>query len=581
MALDGAFLSHIKKELEEKLINSRVDKIHQPNKEELVFHMRGISGANKLLLSARANSPRVHITNNPPENPKTPPMFCMLLRKRLSGAKLTAIRQVELERILFFDFEATNELGDKVILILTVEIMGKYSNVILTDEFGVIIDALKRVDLSMSSKRYVLPNIKYEMPPAQWKLNLLQADSAEIVDRIRSQERDEMLNKAILNTVQGVSPVVCREIEYLTLKGRDFSTKSMTDEHYQRLSFFLDRTIKTIREKKGVPYVVLTPQGKGLDITFLNIEQYGTGAVVKRSDTFSNLLDTFYKERDQYERMRAKSQDLLRILMNAQERTSRKLNAQQQELLDSEDRNRLLNYAHLLQANAYRIKKGLTEIELENFYSEEQEKVKIKLDPSLDSTQNAQRYYKKYQKSKTAQQVLAQQMEKGRNELIYIDTVFDSLSRAQNQQELDEIRDELKQQGYIKSSRGAKQKSAAALPPLKFETENGLTVLVGRNNRQNDKLTFKTASKTDIWFHTKNIPGSHTILLTDGKEPQENDILQAAQIAAQHSKAKDSAQVPVDYTRVKHVSKPQGAKPGFVIYINNKTVYVTPVQDID
>lgn len=575
MALDGMFLHHIKKELEDTLTGFRVEKIYQPGKEEIVLSMRGQGGAHKLLMSAKASSPRVHLTAYAPENPQTPPMLCMLLRKRLTGAKLRAIRQPQLERMLSFDFDATDELGDRVQLILTVEIMGKYSNVILTGGDGLIIDALKRVDMTMSSQRLVLPGIPYEMPPAQDKPCLLDTPVQDVLGRLEHLEKDMALNKALLQNIQGVSPIVCRELEHLTGRGAELSALTMTPEHKQRLSFFLDRLSGTVSSASGAPYMVSELKGKPLDFSFTDIVQYGTAALIKRYDSFSALLDSFYFERDRADRMKNKAQDLLKLLSNASDRLARKINTQQAELSKCADREPLRVSGDLIQANLYRIEKGAPFADLENFYEEGSPQIRIKLNPALSATQNAQKYYKAYSKAKTAEQVLAVQLEKAQEELLYIDTVFDALSRAVTERELTEIRDELTEQGYLKKARG-RQKTNAALAPLTFTSSEGFTVLVGRNNRQNDKLTLKTANNNDIWFHTKNIPGSHTIIVTDGKTPGEQTILEAAQLAAYHSRAKDSAQVPVDYTQVRYVSKPQGAKPGMVIYKNNKTLYVTP-----
>ena len=578
MALDGAFLRFIKTELEEKLIGLRVEKVFQPNRDELVVAFRGVSGAYKVLMSARANSPRVNITQYPPENPQTPPMLCMLLRKRLTGAKLKEITQYQLERVIRFTFDATDELGDKIELSLIVEIMGKYSNVIFVDGSGNVIDALKRVDMTMSSQRLVLPGVEYRLPPPQDKLNPLEVTADEIIGRIRSSGKTVTLNKAILSAVQGFSPVVCRELEHLTGRGAELDTLSMTDEQYSRLSFFLKRTLGEIDDNKGIPCMVQDLNGKPIDFSFMNILQYGTAAKTVRFESFSELLDSFYLERDKTERMRVKGQDLLRLLTNITERLTRKINTQKIELANSEDREPLRIKGDLLQANLYRIEKGMTEIEVENFYEENMPMIKIKLNPALTPGQNAQKYYKDYRKAKNAQQYLTVEIEKAQQELLYIDTVFDSLSRAETERELAEIKQELIEGGYIKRIR-SRQKIKGTLPPLEFTSKSGLKILVGRNNVQNDKLTLKTARNYDLWFHTKDIPGSHTIIVSQGETPDDETILYAAQLAAYHSRAKESSKVPVDYTLIKYVSKAVGAKPGMVIYKNQKTLFVKPALE--
>lgn len=578
MALDGAFLRHLKKEIAGRALGARVDKIYQPNKEELVFLLRTRQDALKLLLSARANSPRIHFTQYAPENPKTPPMLCMLLRKRLSGAKLVDIRQPGLERLLYLDFDATNDLGDKVRLSLVMEIMGKYSNIILVDGQGKIVDALKRVDEEMSSQRLVLPGLSYELPPAQNKPCMLEYEPAQIVEAIAGQPKNQSLNKGILNALQGVSPVVCREIEYQVGRGQELFTRDLTQEQKDRLRFFLDRLFTTVRDTAGSPYMVTKVKGKPMEFSFMNIVQYGTLASVSQWEDFSSLLDEFYAERDRQDRMRAKSQDLLRLLTNASERLSRKINLQRAELAQSEDRERLRVCGDLINANLYRIEKGSPFADLENFYDENR-MLRVKLDPALNATQNAQKYYKDYRKAKTAQQVLGEQIAQAEQELVYLDSVFDSLSRAQSESELNEIRQELREEGYLKAVRD-KRKPPAAMAPLEFVSSEGFRIFVGRNNRQNDKLTLKQANNNDIWLHTKNIPGSHTIIVTEGKQPGEATLREAAMLAAYHSRAKESSQVPVDFTQVRHVSKPQGAKPGMVIYVQYQTLYVTPQQEL-
>lgn len=575
MALDGAFLHHLARELRDELVGARVSQIHQPNRDELILAVRTHSGNKKLLISARANSPRVHFTMYAPENPASPPMLCMLLRKKLCGARIRDVRQPQLERIIFIDFDAVNDLGDAVELTIAVEIMGKYSNVIFIDENGIIIDALRRVDPTMTTQRLVLPSMKYELPPQQNKLNMLECEPKEVLDKIQALPKPEKLNKAILSVVQGVSPIICRELEYLIAGSEDVYSDMLSSQYLKRLDYYIGKLTDCVRSTSGAPYCVAEPKGKPKDIAFMGIAQYGSAMSLTRADSFSELLDNFYYERDRADRMKVKGQDLLKLLTNASERLVRKINAQRAELEQCADREQLRISGDLLQANLYRIERGAPFVDLENFYDEDMETIRIKLDPSKSASQNAQKYYKDYRKAKTAEQVLKEQIELAEKEIEYIDNVFDSLTRAESERELAEIRSELVQTGYIKAPKG-NRKEQKPLPPLEFATTDGFKVLVGRNNRQNDTLTLKTANNNDIWFHTKEIPGSHTILVTDGREPSDNALIQAAQIAAYHSKAKDGSKVPVDYTQVRYVSKPQGAKPGMVIFVNNRTVYVTP-----
>lgn len=579
MALDGAFLRHIKGELEAKLLDARVDKIHQPSREELLFAFRSREGAHRLLLSARANSARVHLTQIPLENPKQPPMLCMLLRKRLTGARLIAIRQPGLERLLHFDFDALDELGDHVTLTLTAEVMGKYSNIILTGPDGKIIEALRRVDGEMSSQRLVLPGMAYRLPPAQNKLDIFDTAPHQLIEALQALPGDMELSKGILAVLQGVSPIVCRELAHSAGRGAELTAKTLTEEQAFRVGYFYSRLKETVEATSGRPYYAVNMQKKPLDFTFFDIHQYGSSVVIHTADSFSELLDGFYRKRDQQERMRVREQDLLRMLSNHSERLARKINAQKAELETSARRDELRVCGDLLSANLYAIPKGAASVELPNFYDEAQRPLRIRLDPALTASQNAQKYYKEYRKAKTAEEKLKEQLAIAARDLEYLDSVLEALTRAQTEQDLLEIREELREQGYIRTPRDKRQKPPAVSAPMRFTTADDFTVLVGRNNRQNDRLTLKTAGKNDLWFHTKNIPGAHAVLLTEGREPTPAAMEEAARLAAAHSRAKDSAQVPVDYTQIRNVSKPQGAKPGMVIYVNYKTLFIDPTGE--
>lgn len=562
------------------MLGTRVDRVFQPNRDELILAFRGFSAAYKLLISARANSARINLTTIPVENPQQPPMLCMLLRKKLQGAKLLEITQPDLERALMLKFDSVNELGDHVELTLAVEIMGRYSNIILVDENGKIIDALKRVDAEMSSERLVLPGLLYRLPPPQDKLSMLTCTVEEIMARIDALPRDMELSKALMSVLQGISPIIAREVENSAGLGHEMYVKSMTPPQRRRTEMYVTTLMETAKNVSGTPHIVIDPQNKPKDFAFMDIRQYGSAMTVSEKESFSEMLDAFYAERDQIERMRVKSQDLLRLLANHADRLSRKIANQQAELSACAERDTLRIKGDLLSANMYAIQKGETSVKLQNFYDENLAELEIALDPALTPQQNAQKYYKNYRKAKTAEEKLTEQIGLAQTELTYIDSVFESLALAENERDLNEIRAELAEQGYVRRRVGKKnQKQPVLSAPLKFKTSDGFTVLVGRNNRQNDKLTMKDANNNDIWFHTKNIPGSHTVLVTDGKAPTETAMEEAAVLAAQHSRAKDSAQVPVDYTQIRYVSKPQGAKPGMVIYVQYKTVYVDPTTE--
>ena len=578
MALDGIFLRHIKTELERILVDSRVSQVYEPNRDELIINLRTFEGNKRLLLSTRADSPRIGITDYSVENPEKPPMFCMLLRKRLTSAKLTAIRQPGLERMLFLDFDSVNELGDKVKLTLAVEIMGKHSNIVLIDGDGVIVDALKRVDVTLSSKRLVLPSLIYEMPPSQDKLSIETESTESIVDAIGNSE-ESRLDKAVLNTLTGVSPIICREISYISTGAPDTDKDLMNSAEWQTLKSAVEALKEEVLNPKSYAVTLKNSQGKLFDFAFMPISQYGDSVEKFEFESFCKALDAFYHIRESFERMRVKSHALSKLVSNNIERLARKISVQKVELTKCQDREILRQKGDLIGANMHLIKKGAPYADVINFYDENADTIRIALDVTKTPQQNAQKYYKDYAKAKTADKMLRVQIENSSEELSYLETVADEISRAESEQDLSSIRQELISEGYLKENKSEKNnRKAKTLKPdfREFETSDGFKVLVGRNNRQNDLLTLKTANKNDLWFHTKDIPGSHTVVITEGREVSEQTIMEAAQIAAYFSKAKDSSQVPVDYTLIRRVNKPQGAKPGKVIYTEQKTVYVTP-----
>lgn len=579
MALDSIFLHAVKTEIEKELISSKIDKVYQPEKDEIVLSFRSIGKGYRLLLSANANHPRVHFTEAKLENPQNPPMFCMLLRKHLLGGKLTEIYQQPFERVLRFTFDCFNELGDEVKKYLYIEIMGRYSNIIFTDGDNRIIDAVKHVDLTMSSQRQIMPGLNYFMPPSQDKLILSKDNIDVITDRLK--QIDERLDKALLNTVSGLSPLVCRELSYLTSKQTDIRTSVLNEDAFDRLKFNLKTLCDMYSTGSYSPVILRKPEDKKpFEFCFMNITQYGRLALCESGFTPSEVLESFYFEKAKKESIKQRASDIFRVITNAVERISKKINLQESELKTCADKNKLVLYGDLITANLYRLKTGDRFASVENYYEESCPVIDIPLDLSLSPSANAQRYYKEYRKAKNAEGFLKEQLEKGRAELSYLETVFDGLSKAENERELAEIRNELEAAGYLKKQ-GKKQKGKQQISlPMEFITSDGFTVYAGKNNLQNDLLTLKTARKQDIWFHTKNIPGSHTILVTDGKNPTHEAMTEAAVIAATYSRGRDSKNVPVDYTEVRNVKKPAGAKPGFVIYETYKTAYVTPDAEL-
>lgn len=575
MALDGIFLSMLKKEMEKTLIGARVDKIHQPSREELIMALRWNGGTGKLLFSASASAPRVHFTESAIDNPKAPPMFCMLMRKHLSGAKLIAIEQFGLERLLHFSFSTYNELGDPVVLKLAVEIMGRHSNIILIGNDGKIIDSIKRVTADMSSVRQVMPGMTYVFPPSQNKLDTLNLNKEVFLERL-SGGRDIPLSKALMEHLDGVSPIVCREISETVTGTQDKTVHDLTPEEQEKLTETVEKLADTVRNQEALPYMVLDENGTPVDFTFLPVKQYGESMTVKLYDSCSTMLDRYYADRSGADRMKQRSGDLFRFVMNLVDRLSRKLDIQRQELARSTERDILRIKGELIQANLYQMEKGMSSVILENYY-DNNEPTEVKLDPRLTPIQNAQHYFTEYRKADTAERMLRKFIEKGEEELSYIESVFDLLTRARTEDEVLSLRDELVGQGYLKNHRQRNQKPIK-LAPKEYVSTDGFKILCGRNNLQNDKLTFKDSRKNDLWFHTQKIHGSHTIVVTEGRDVPESTIAEAALIAAYNSKGRDSSLVAVDYTEIRNVKKPSGAAPGKAVYEHYKTAYVRPAQ---
>ena len=575
MALDGITLGLVKNELKSYILGSKIDKIHQPSKNELVFILRTRNGGYRLYLSCDGQSPRVHLTRYNLENPKTPPMLCMLLRKRLCGATLVNIKQVNNDRILVFEFDGTTEIGDKTKYYVICEIMGQKSNIILCDNDYRIIDAVKRVDEEKSTVREILPGLKYELPPMQEKCNILTDDALDIANKILSMP-EKLLSKAILECVEGFSPIVTREVAYRTVFD-DKQVGLLTDIEKERLTNEIE-TIK--REICNNEFTLLNSvDGVPFDFSFTNIRQYGNSLDKKSYNSISELLDDFYFEKDKINRTKRKAADLFKLLNSAIERTSRKINNRRLELDKSVNREQIRIYAELITANQYRLTEKSSVYRLENYY-DNNNIIEIPVNPALSPLQNAQKFFKEYKKAANAEKMLYSLIEDGEQELVYLDTVLDNLSRAETEREISEIRDELEKGGYLKTKKGNKLKKEKPLPPLEFISSDGFKILVGRNNVQNDILTLKTAKNYDMWLHIQKYAGSHTIIISDKKEITETAIYEAACIAAYYSKAQNSSSVAIDYTLVRNVKKPVGAKPGKVIYDTYNTIYVTPQKEL-
>lgn len=574
MALDGMYLNFLVSEVNTLLTGSKVDKIHQPSKNELVFIMRTKGGMHKLYFSADANSPRFAVVEKTPENPQNPPMLCMLFRKRLVGATLLSVEQYGLDRIAFFNFDATNEIGDRVKLTLAVEIMAQHSNVILFDGENRIVDALRRVDSEKSSYRLVLPGAQYKLPPAQEKVDLRNAEPSEVCEAVLKQENSR-ISSAILKTLQGVSPLLSRELSF-RICGDDKGVGELNSDEKMNMLCELSALKTMLLSGNTQPIMILDESEKPMEFSFMPITQYGSSYRSITKENVFSLLEGFYSERDRLLRTRSKGAELFKLLENSIERISRKLNNQQEDLNRCADREAIRINAELVTAAQYRLEKGASVYEVENYY-DNNNIVKVSVDPALSPSQNAQKLYKEYRKACTAENMLLKLIEEGKQDLEYLESVRDLLERSTLEREFSEIKDELISQGFIKPKKSnKKQMKKQALSPLEFKTSQGLTVLVGRNNIQNDKLTFKTGRKGDIWLHAQKCPGSHVLLVADGGEVPDDAIVEAAEIAAYYSSAKDSTVVTVDYTDVKNIKKPNGAKPGFVVYYTYYSVNVKP-----
>ena len=572
MPLDAITMTAVAAELREKLIGGKVDKIYQPTRDEVVLHMRANGGNVKLLLSANPAHPRAQLTEIPRENPETPPMFCMLMRKYFLGGRVLDISQPPMERVLDFKFETLNDLGDRVERRIVLECIGRKSNLIMLDGAGRITDCMRRVDADISAQRPLMPGLFYDLPTPTGKTDPT-AMSAEELRALVMEKAPEGEGQSgwLLDTFSGISPLIARELEF------------RADGNRENLALRLAQLAADVRGNKFTP-IVLKKGEKAVDFSFMPVLQYGPEVELIRYDSFSNLLDDYYAAKEAQERVKQRGQDFIRSVTQARNRTAKKIANQEEDLRSAENREQLRQFGDIITTNFYQMQKGQTLLRAQNYYDPECAEVDIPLDPLLTPQQNAARYYRDYKKAQKAEEMLTIQLEKNRKELDYLDSVLQTIGLSEGDRDLQEIRQELMDNGYLKQHKRkmtakGKQKIVHS-KPMEFRSSTGLTILVGKNNTQNDRLTMKDADKRDIWLHTQKIHGSHVILKTGGAEPDDQSLTEAAMLAAWFSQAKDSAQVPVDYTPVKVVKKPAGAKPGFVIYNTYNTMYVTPSEEI-
>ena len=573
MPLDAVCLGAVREELSARVSGMKIDKVQQPERDVIILTLRGIGGACKLLVSGGSGDARVHLTEHQFENPSSPPMFCMLLRKHLVGARIISITQPPSERVLEFRLMAPDALGDLSEKRLILELIGRFSNIILTGEDGIIIDCLRRIGGELSDKRNVLPGLIYRLPTAQGgKLDPLMA-TTEDWQGAYNRQAEKTADSWLLAAFTALSPLICREISWRAYRETDFSLSRAIDggEALRREFFAL---MDAAKSGEFEPWLITDADGVPKDFSYTRIMQYEGTQSTEREKNFSALLDNYYTRKSQLERVRLRASATAKTVKTVRDRIVRKLAIQQEELIKSEKRDALRECGDIITANMHLMKKGEDELIAEDFYSENGGVRKIRLDPKKTPQQNAARYYKEYTKAKTASKLLVEQISIGENELKYLESVIAEIELAEGERDLQDIRDELMQTGYLKMPKQGKLKRTESAP-MQFESSSGMKIFAGRNNVQNDRLTLKVASKSDVWLHTQKVHGTHVIISCAGTMPDETTLYEAAVIAAYYSSARTGGKVPVDYALVKHVKKPQGGRPGMVIYTDYKTIVAT------
>ena len=570
MAFDAFFLSAVLEEVRQRCIGARIDKIHQPSRDTLILQMHSRDWRSKLLFAANPTAPRLHLTNASPENPAEPPMFCMLLRKHLMGAKLSEVTQIPMERCAAFTFDCTDEMGFPVQKRLVAELMGRTCNLYLLSPEGRILDCLRRIGLDESAKRAALPGLMYQNPEPITKAN--PANPETYVNFFDGPGADLIADR-LMDTFGGLSPLVCREAALFAAGSTDARPDPRDEDAIaQKLQLFFSEHVNHPK-----PYYYALPDGTPKQFAFCPIRQYGE---YKEAESFGSLLDMYYTVRDRKDAMRQKSQAVRKTVQNLCTRLTRKLAIQEKELEATYDRERLRQLGDIVTANLHKIVKGQTLIQCEDFYDEDMKVIDIPISPILSPQQNAAKFYKDYTRMKNAEKELTKQIELGENELYYLKSVLEELNRAQTDGELEAIKQELQEGGYIRSDPGKKKMKQGKVPPMRFESTDGYPIYVGRNNKQNEELTFRLARKDDIWCHASKVHGSHVIISCGGTTPPDDTITQAAQLAAYYSETSGGQNIPVDVTPVKQVKKIPNGKPGMVIYHTYKTVIANPYATI-
>lgn len=570
MAFDAFFLSAVLEEVREKCIGARIDKIHQPSRDTLILQMHNRDYRSKLLFAANPTAPRLHLTTSSPENPAEPPMFCMLLRKHLMGAKLAEITQIPMERAATFTFDCTDEMGFPVRKRLVAELMGRTCNLYLLSPEGRILDCLRRIGLDESARRAALPGLLYQEPEKITKAHPLEKTG---YDGLLSGPGPEEIAQRLMDTFGGLSPLVCREAALFAAGAVDARIQpECAEEVEEKLELFFREHLTYPK-----PYFYAQADGTPRQFAFCPIREYGD---CQEAASFGALMDQYYTVRDRKDAMRQKSQAVRKTVQNLCTRLTRKLAVQEKELESTYDRERLRQLGDILTANLHRIVKGQTAVSCEDFYDEEMALIDIPLSPVLSPQQNAAKFYKDYARMKNAQKELTRQIALGQVELEYLKSVLEELNRAQTEGELEEIRGELQEGGYLRAETGKRRPKQAKVQPMRFESTDGYPIYVGRNNRQNEELTFRLARKDDVWCHASKVHGSHVIISCGGSVPPDDTVTQAAQLAAYYAETAGGQNIPVDVTTVKQVKKIPNGKPGMVIYHTYKTVIANPYPEI-
>ena len=580
MALDGLVIHSIVDELHKKLLGGKIDKVYQPENDEVVLHIRNNKENFKLVLSCSASNPRVYLASNyKKENPINAPMFCMLFRKYIQGGNIVNISQVGFERIIKISVESFDELKEKTTKGIIIEIMGRHSNIILTHSSdNKIIDSAKRIPPSVSRVRQILPGQTYVLPPKQDKINPIDEISLNLFVNTLASFNGPIF-KALYSKFLGVSPVVAKEICFRANIDENILVNEMSSNYISKIYNEFYNLFKSIKDNVYNPSMVIDESiDKVLDFSCINLNQFSNLSVIN-DDSISKILENYYLTKDIKDRIHQRSSDLRKSISIKLDRLYNKLNKQEKELIESENAEIYKVKGELITSYIYMIEKGMESVEVANFYDPEYKNIIISLNTNFTPSENAQKYFKKYNKMKTAKKEVTVQIKITKEEIDYLENIMLSIENCENLAELMDIRDELSKVGYLRAKNNSKKETKLTTKPHEFISSNGFKILVGKNNKQNDHLTLKVASNDDIWMHTKNIPGSHVIIKSEGKDVPDETIFEGAMLAAFFSKSKMSSQVPVDYTKKKNVKKPHGSKPGMVIYETNSTIYVTPTEE--